>query len=55
MDKKNINKNSDEKSKLEQKDLTDSPEKEGEKEVKMKKYFRKTGGQFYLNGFSKNS
>ena len=32
MDKKNINKNSDEKSKLEQKDLTDSPEKEGEKE-----------------------
>ncbi len=32
MDKKNINKNSDEKSKLEQKDLMDSPEKEGEKE-----------------------
>ena len=32
MDKKNINKNSDEKSKLEQKDLTDSPKKEGEKE-----------------------
>ena len=32
MDKKNINKNSDEKSKLEQKNLMDSPEKEGEKE-----------------------
>tara|TARA_B100002052_G_scaffold218142_1_gene200103 strand:+ start:520 stop:1137 length:618 start_codon:yes stop_codon:yes gene_type:complete len=32
MDKKNINKNSDEKSKLEQNDLMDSPEKEGEKQ-----------------------